>query len=86
MAEMARPTFGQLRVRGFRRLRSLDLQLRPFTVLIGANGLRCSATISGFGSHVSMCDKPPCSRITSTFFAFGWYHARHPLAEVEGHS
>ncbi len=31
--------FDSLHVKGFRRLKDLDLELRPFTVLIGANGV-----------------------------------------------
>ena len=31
--------FGQLTVRGFRRLRAVEVHLRPFTVLLGANGV-----------------------------------------------
>ena len=39
------------------------------TVEIVLNGLRCSVVASGFGSKVSMCDTPPCSKITKTCFA-----------------
>src|SRR5262249_26680493 len=55
-------------------------------VLIGLYGLRCSTTASGFGSHVSICDSPPCSRITSTLFAgarlFAAKVGRRPASET----
>lgn len=34
-----RPRFFNLRVSGFRRLRNVDLSLRPLTILLGANGV-----------------------------------------------
>lgn len=39
MTEHKHPRFDHLEVSGFRRLRDLQLELRPFTVLIGANSV-----------------------------------------------
>ncbi len=39
MMERMQTRFDTLQIEGFRRLKQLDLELRPFTVLIGANGV-----------------------------------------------
>ena len=38
-------------------------------VRIGRKGLACSLGMSGLGSKVSICDRPPCSKSTRTRFA-----------------
>jgi len=41
-----------------------------------------SSTASGFGSHVSIWDKPPCSRMTRTRFAFGVISSLYVLIAI----
>ena len=63
---------------------SSSVNRRPgTTVSIGLNGLRCSATASGLGSKVSICDTPPCSKITRTFFAFAGPASTSRSAAIE---
>ncbi|MSP02745.1 MAG: DUF2813 domain-containing protein [Acetobacteraceae bacterium] len=42
------PGFSRLSVRGYRRLRNVDLSLRPLNVLIGANGIGKSSVLDVF--------------------------------------
>ena len=39
------PGFSRLAVKGYRRLRDVDLELRPLNVLIGANGVGKSSVL-----------------------------------------
>ena len=53
-----------------RSSRSSSVNRMPGTSGVdGLEGLRCSAGASGLGSQVSICETPPCSKITRTFFA-----------------
>jgi predicted ATPase len=48
--------FSRLQVSGFRRLRKLDLELRPLNVLIGANGVGKSSVLDTFDLLAASAD------------------------------
>ena len=60
------PGFSRLSVRGYRRLKSVDLSLRPLNVLIGANGVGKSSVLDIFRLLAASADGRLADNIAET--------------------
>lgn len=60
------PGFSRLAVKGYRRLRDIDLRLRPLNVLIGANGVGTSSVLDVFDLMASSASASLESSITES--------------------
>jgi predicted ATPase len=57
----------RLKIKGFRRLREIDLMVRPFMVLIGANGVGKTSLLDAF----ALLSASASGKLTSTLSQFG---------------